>query len=152
MAYFGDFVRARLESHRIIQYLDSMDREYYNGRRRARRLEFINLLGGACAVCGSKDNLHFDHINPKKKEFRISKNWDAPKAVMLKELKKCQLLCNKCHRDKSFKNQEFGRESKHGTLWRYKNYNCRCDKCRKAVSDYNRRRRIELLNTINDKI
>jgi 5-methylcytosine-specific restriction endonuclease McrA len=129
-----------------------MNREYFNNRRNERRQEFIRLLGGKCAICGSTKNLHFDHINPSTKSFRISIRIDAPKDLLLEELDKCQLLCSKCHKRKTLENDEFGSRSAHGTIWRYKKYKCRCKKCRKAMSDYNRKRRKALLKAIKDDI
>lgn len=114
-----------------------VDAEYHRNRKRERRNKYIKMLGGKCERCGSRDDLHFDHKNPDKKEFHISRMINAPEAVVIKEVKKCRLLCNDCHREKTRENWEFGaEESEHGTLWRYKKYKCRCDKCRKAMSDY----------------
>lgn len=113
------------------------DTEYHRNRKRERRQRYVDLLGGECERCGSKTDLHFDHKNPAKKEFHISRMINAPEDVVLKEVKKCRLLCNDCHREKTRENWEFGSdESEHGTLWRYKKYKCRCDKCREAMSDY----------------
>lgn len=113
------------------------DTEYHRNRKRERRQRYVDLLGGECERCGSKTDLHFDHKNPAKKEFHISRMINAPEDVVLKEVKKCRLLCNDCHREKTRENWEFGAdESEHGTLWRYKKYKCRCDKCRDAMSNY----------------
>jgi hypothetical protein len=115
-----------------------MDKEYFRARREQRRQKFKDLLGGRCIICGSKKNLQFDHKDPKKKEFRISLMIDSPEQKLLNELKKCQLLCARCHHKKTLEKQEFGIESSHGSIWRYKKYKCRCAKCRKAMSEYNK--------------
>lgn len=123
-----------------------MSNTYTTERRRLRREKFKELLGGRCVVCGRKYDLEFDHKDPSKKEFRISLMIDSPEQKLLNELKKCQLLCAKCHRQKTLDKHEFGIESSHGTIWRYKKYKCRCDKCRRAMSDYNhnlRRRQLK---------
>ena len=125
-----------------------MDREYFNNRRKERRKMFMDLLGGKCENCGSKKDLHFDHKRPSNKEFRIAKFIDAPDDVLKAEVKKCRLLCSKCHKQKTLDKEEFGETSKHGTIWRYKSYNCRCKKCTQAMSDYNREKRKELLKEI----
>jgi len=118
------------------------DREYFNERRKNRRLKFVDLLGGKCERCGSKDDLHFDHRRPKKKEFRIADNIDAPEDVLLKEVKKCILMCAPCHRDKTREKGEHGQpKSLHGTLHRYKQYGCRCGRCKKRMSEYNKERK-----------
>ena len=125
-----------------------MDKEYFRARREARRKKFKDLLGGRCIICGSKKNLQFDHKDPKKKEFRISLMIDSPEQRLLNELKKCQLLCAKCHHKKTLDKQEFGIESSHGSIWRYKKYKCRCAKCRKAMSEYNKDLRKRQLATM----
>lgn len=118
------------------------DREYFNNRRHMRRQKFLELLGGMCERCGSKKNLHFDHKNPARKEFRIADRLDAPEKVLKKEVRKCRLLCEKCHRDKTLEKSEHGQnKSRHGTLHRYKHFKCRCKKCRQAMSEYNKKRR-----------
>lgn len=125
------------------------DREYFNNRRRNRRQKFIDLLGGKCERCGSEENLHFDHKNPKEKEFRIADRLDAPENVLHKEVKKCRLLCSKCHRIKTRENNEHGQPTaRHGTIWYYKRYKCRCNECRDAMSTYNRNKRATMLATL----
>lgn len=125
------------------------DRSYFNTRRKNRRQKFIDLLGGKCERCGSTRNLHFDHKNPSKKEFKIPDKIDAPEDILLAEVKKCRLLCADCHRQKTREKGEHGQPAaKHGTLHMYRKYKCRCNKCRQAVSDYNRRKRMESLSSI----
>lgn len=63
----------------------------------------IQMLGGKCSNCGwigSKQEMaayEFHHVDGEK-EFTISnvsnKSWD----VIVGELKKCRLLCSRCHR------------------------------------------------------
>jgi 5-methylcytosine-specific restriction endonuclease McrA len=114
-----------------------MDREYFNNRRRERRKKFLALLGGSCERCGSKKDLHFDHKNPRTKKHHISRMMDSNELDIKSEIKKTQLLCADCHRAKTHENWEYAHpQSEHGTIRRYKAYGCRCDKCRKAMSDY----------------
>lgn len=111
--------------------------EYQRKRKRERRKKFLMLLGGRCAVCGSQKNLQFDHLDPKKKKFHIARMINAPEDVVQKEVEKCQLLCEDCHRLKTKEKWEYALpESPHGSLWRYKKYKCRCDKCKAAMSRY----------------
>lgn len=127
------------------------DREYFNIRRKNRRQRFIDLLGGKCERCSSTKNLQFDHRQPNKKEFRISDRIDAPEDILLKEVMKCRLLCAKCHRDKTHEMEEHGQNhSEHGTIWHYKHYGCRCDKCRQAMSEYNKKHR--QLNMVENRM
>jgi len=67
----------------------------------------LEKLGGKCVECGSTKALEFDHIDPKTKSFNISAGYNKPKEVLEKELSKCQLLCNKCHIEKSKKDLKF---------------------------------------------
>lgn len=114
-----------------------MDRDYFNNRRKERRKKMLLLLGGKCENCGSTKNLQFDHKNPKIKEFRISSKIDAPEITLIKEVKKCILLCDKCHREKTKASWDFGvNKPKHGTIWFYKSRGCRCKKCKEAMSNY----------------
>ncbi len=43
----------------------------------------------------------FDHINPLEKSFDISRKMTAPLEVLYPEIDKCQLLCSKCHIEKT---------------------------------------------------
>lgn len=116
--------------------------DYMKKRRLERRKKFINLLGGVCSNCGNTNisQLQFDHVEPKKKEFDLNKIKDSNENTILKELKKCILLCVKCHFEKTKNNKEFVNRDKkparHGTIWMYKKFKCRCKKCKKAMSDY----------------
>lgn len=62
-----------------------------------------------CARCGYNKfggALDFDHIDPATKSMRIlAKDWTSRKTrpLVLAELKKCQLLCSNCHREKTFR-------------------------------------------------
>lgn len=119
------------------------DREYFNTRRKNRRERFINLLGGKCERCGGTENLQFDHQHPNKKDFRIADRIDAPENILLKEVMKCILMCASCHRNKTREKGEHGQpKARHGTLWMYKGYGCRCTKCKQNMSNYNKERRI----------
>lgn len=115
-------------------------KNYMRQRRLNRRNKYIEMLGGKCVSCGSTEDLQFDHINPKRKEFDLNKIKDTNEKTIIKELKKCVLLCPQCHLIKTKHNQEHVNKDKapstHGKIWHYKKYKCRCDKCRKAMSDY----------------
>ena len=67
----------------------------------------IEKLGGKCIECGNTEALEFDHIDPSTKSFNISAGYHKPKEVLEEELSKCQLLCNKCHIEKSKKDLKF---------------------------------------------
>lgn len=98
-------------------------REYYKKRRQ----EILDYLGGACVVCGTSDSLEVDHINKTEKSFNISKKMSVKNNST--ELDKCQLLCQKHHREKtSRENSGFTHGTRHG----YMNHRCTCPKCSAA--------------------
>jgi 5-methylcytosine-specific restriction endonuclease McrA len=54
---------------------------------------------GPCQKCGSKDKLEVDHINPEDKVSHSVWSWTPERRRL--ELKKCQVLCRRCHREKT---------------------------------------------------
>ena len=71
--------------------------KYYHNKR----ADLIDRLGGKCSVCGSAEDLQFDHMDSSLKEFAISSNLQRSSQYLAGELDKCQLLCKKCHINKS---------------------------------------------------
>ena len=66
-----------------------------------KKLKSIEYLGGSCKIC-KEDNffkLTFHHINANDKEFELSDNNWARWSTLKKELDKCDLLCQNCHRE-----------------------------------------------------
>jgi predicted Zn-ribbon and HTH transcriptional regulator len=69
--------------------------------RRKKKGKLVELFGGKCSRCGYKKYagaLDFHHKNPKKKSFSLSVkglcySWD----IIIKEARKCILLCKNCH-------------------------------------------------------
>lgn len=116
--------------------------EYELERYRARRAEAIVLLGGSCAVCGSVEELEFDHIDPTTKSFNVSAWWSLARETFLAELSKCQLLCKPHHSEKSAKEIVERRGGVKHNRWRYTKYKCRCDDCRADYSVWRRERTI----------
>lgn len=110
-------------------------------KRRKKRQELIQALGGKCARCGSSENLEFDHLDPNQKEFRVSEMLDWGEVRLSQEVEKCQLLCKDCHHQKTLENWEYGQEAPHGGIWRWRKYKCRCADCMQANDKYNEFRR-----------
>ncbi len=80
-----------------------------NARRKRKgkieKKKLIDKLGGKCVKCGYSKSLAaltFHHIDSKSKKFEINQNSvsDRPKKEIMKELKKCELLCFNCHMEK----------------------------------------------------
>ena len=64
----------------------------------------IKSMGGECVCCGYNKcsaSLDIHHLTPSEKEFGLGsirgspKNWET----IVKELKKCVLVCNRCHQE-----------------------------------------------------
>jgi hypothetical protein len=68
--------------------------------RRKVKEDCLKYLGQeGCLVCGFDliEGLTFHHLNPKDKNFNISKNLHQPFHILKKELDKCVCLCKNCH-------------------------------------------------------
>lgn len=68
--------------------------------RTARKAKAVEYLGGKCKICEYDKclgALDFHHVDPKEKEFNLSNNWEKSWEFIEKELKKCVLLCCRCH-------------------------------------------------------
>ncbi|WPH68534.1 HNH endonuclease [Stenotrophomonas phage BUCTxx99] len=112
-------------------------REYMLRRYHERMTLARNHLGGKCANCGALDDLELDHIDPTTKSFTIGNMWSVNKESFWAEVAKCQLLCVKCHSEKTL--VDLKRKSaklEHGTLSSFKY--CKCPDCKKAKADYMR--------------
>lgn len=87
-------------------------KRYAKDNRLNRHLSWVNFLSengyNACSICNYSKcfrALDFHHIDPKTKEFNISSFKsckvfnDANGEILLKEVRKCVLLCANCHRE-----------------------------------------------------
>ena len=79
------------------------ERQRNRKRREKRKTFLLEHLGNVCSNpnCNETKNLQFDHINPLEKSF--SPSWNLHKSLdeLIKETDKCQLLCPKCHLEKT---------------------------------------------------
>ena len=73
--------------------------EYYKEYARNRKNLLKEKMGGKCVKCGATEHLQFDHINPSEKLYNISNNFH--RKDLDEELGKCQLLCSRCHLEKT---------------------------------------------------
>lgn len=71
--------------------------------RRKLKAKFVALFGGKCEICEYDrciQALDFHHVDPASKLFGLSDGGvTRSKAKVLAELKKCVLLCCRCHRE-----------------------------------------------------
>lgn len=112
----------------------------YQRERRHRRLqEAKEDLGGRCVVCGTSDDLQFDHIDPTTKLFIISKSDGVSDKRFWEEVAKCQLLCVPHHQEKTSTEQI----PEHGTWGMHKNHVCRCVPCVDFVNQWHAQHRQE---------
>ena len=109
-------------------------RKYMARFRKNRRAAAIAELGGKCLRCGTQRRLEFDHIDRSTKFKAIGRLAHAGDAVFWREVRKCELLCHSCHREKSIECGDV-RVAQHGSHALYKR-GCRCSKCRGFVSLY----------------
>lgn len=79
-------------------------------RRFAVKIRLLQYVGnGRCAVCGF-DNplaLDFDHINPRTRVFTITRHLNKPWEELVKEARKCQILCANHHRIKTAEKNDY---------------------------------------------
>ncbi|ASR75515.1 HNH endonuclease [Streptomyces phage Mildred21] len=87
-------------------------REYQRKWVADRRAAGIEYLGGSCRICGATENLNVDHKDASTKVDHRIWSWAWDRA--LKELDKCQLLCEKHHREKTKANGETNLGEKNG--------------------------------------
>lgn len=69
-------------------------------RQRRMKERCVALLGGKCQDCDysrSIEALGFHHLDPKKKDFKISGCYNRAWEILKKEVLKCDLLCSNCH-------------------------------------------------------
>lgn len=130
------------ESERGIPAQSGADRKsIWRERTKARA---IAVLGGQCVECGSREELEFDHVDGATKAFDISHGIrDGLSRDRLEaELRKCQLLCATCHREKTMRDGQHGGghnrvdSPRHGTAVMYGRARCRCSECRQWKADY----------------
>lgn len=106
-------------------------RDYIRQWMQRRRDDWMN--GKLCGACGAAEQLQIDHIDPKGKiEHRV---WGWTRKRREAELAKCQVLCSRCHHEKTAR---YNGWKQHGTMTMYRNQGCRCDECRRANTDYAR--------------
>lgn len=109
----------------VMAYIDKeKQKAFCRNWIRERRAQWLR-ENGPCRQCGSWTRLEVDHIDPKQK---VSHNvWSWRKDKRDAELKKCQVLCYKCHKEKTANDK--WRPITHGTHGGY-GRGCRCEACR----------------------
>ena len=71
-------------------------------RQRALKKKAVDYKGGRCQLCGYNKylgSLEFHHLDPKQKDFTVSKFKKYSFEYLKAELDKCILVCSNCHRE-----------------------------------------------------
>jgi len=81
-------------------------REYQQRMRRERKRKLVEFLGGQCRICGYNkclSALEFHHLKEEEKDFKsfavAANGLRAGWKILVREIKKCILLCANCHRE-----------------------------------------------------
>lgn len=83
-------------------------REYMKTLYHTRKSIIFSFLGGVCCFCGSTTDLEVDNVDRSKKTMSVSRMCSVSLEKMYVELANCQLLCKKCHINKSI--EDFSRQ------------------------------------------
>ena len=101
------------KSHQPPRVLDGKGNPEYQRFVRKRRQRWLNKykLYKGCEICGYNQHhmaLDFDHLDRKDKLFTVSStSMSRNLKSLLKEVRKCRVLCANCHRITSFDNDHF---------------------------------------------
>lgn len=108
-------------------------RAYARDWRNRRRALFMD--GQVCSQCGATEDLEFHHVDPAQKITHRLWGWRLDRIV--EELAKCVVLCGPCHDELHSAERRLpcGTDAAYGR-------GCRCQECRVAHSDANRRSRL----------
>lgn len=126
----------------LTAYSRDQMRVYIKAYRRRLLDSAADSLGGICVGCGAREDLQFDHTDPKTVSFRIADGWNKPRSLFWTEVAKCQLLCQPCHTLKTAREQGWtlGRGT-HGTRSAYRYCGPpACPECKAANAAYERGR------------
>ncbi len=123
--------------HRDKETWNAYIREYQKKKYVERKDMYLSKLGGKCVVCSTTESLEFDHIDATTKSFTFTTKIASLSIEKLDaEAKKLQLLCNKCHGEKTAASSDDGSVG-HGGGNSGKR-NCPCALCKAKKAEYMR--------------
>jgi hypothetical protein len=134
--FFVNKMIRRISLTRNMEERREYQRKWHAEIRAKNRLAYFS--GKKCTYCGSTERLELHHLDPSTKESHDI--WDWAEKSREKELTKCIVLCNTCHRKETY--NYMTRNTFHGSLAMYKRHKCRCELCKKVAQDYNREYKI----------
>jgi hypothetical protein len=117
---------------------------YMKDRWTKRRLIALETLGGKCVVCGTTENLEFDHIDRSTKLMSIASASSMSESFFWSEVTKCQLLCEKHHQEKT--STEVSVDHGGGVSGKK---SCKCDLCSAKRAEYMREWRRKKLGGVS---
>jgi len=118
----GDSVDSEAALARKKAIRSAINRRHYQKVSAARRKQeyaafraFIDAykLDRGCVDCGYSENaaaLDFDHIDPSEKAGTIARMFTYTRQRLLAELAKCEVRCANCHRIKTVRAKETGKQ------------------------------------------
>ena len=86
-----------------------------NARLRKIKMECLKYKGGKCEHCGYNKyigTIEFHHLDPRKKDFGLSRNQKTFGNSHKKELDKCVALCSNCHRKEHYRLKKLTKEER----------------------------------------
>jgi hypothetical protein len=95
-----------------------INKEYKNIHQKKlvwlKKLKAFELLGNECKDCGDKNIFHFTfhHNLGVEKEFKISHIWGKGWSSIKREIEKCTLLCDNCHRELHYNDENSDKRRK----------------------------------------
>ena len=108
------------------------NKKYYLDRNREQRSNnrkwYQDLKSNSpCNMCNNIFPYYvmdFDHKDPETKEMNVAQMMGYSKEAILKEIKKCDLLCSNCHRIKTYATTN--RQQQHRITTGYKRVKSQC--------------------------
>ena len=101
----------------------------------SKKIKAFNMLGSKCEYCGDSNIYHltFHHKNKNEKESTLADIWNKGWSLIEPEIKKCILLCDNCHRELHYNENEYeNRRKTKELIVNYKGNKCQIcgyDKC-----------------------
>lgn len=80
-------------------------RAYMANRYTVRMAAAAEYLGGVCVDCGTTRRLEFDHRDPSRKEFEITRGGTIAEDRFWAEVDKCVLRCRDCHEERTLRDR-----------------------------------------------
>ena len=127
----------------------------------AKKIKGINMLGGKCVKCGDNNIFHLSfHHNSTDKEISVSKIKDVRWSILKNEINKCELLCENCHAEKHFLEDNKGEKSRRNSKLVYLKYKgdkceiCNYNKCESSLTFHHKNKEDKLfcIGSLNERI